>query len=376
MRPDIALHNDPVFGLPFKQFPILLQRISVSDPAHALEPLDAPAPEPGRLSPVARGVYWMRMPVAFAPGHVNLWALEDEDEDGPCWTLVDAGFPDDATRANWQQVLAGDLAGRPVRRILITHCHPDHFGLGDWLAQQTGARIWMSLGEYLTAQAWFGDTPASTMDLMAAFFRQHGLPAEQTEAMQREGSRYRRTVGSLPTAMRRILPGEVITIGGDAWEAIVGHGHSPEHLSFYRAHDPVLIAGDMLLPTISPNTPTLPFEPETDAVGHYLDSIERFRVLAAHTAVLPAHGDPYRGVVQRVDALRLHHDKRLAQITALCEAPTTAFDLLPHLFKRQLDSFQTRFAMGEVIAHLNHLWRTGPLRRLSGQDGVFRFTQP
>ena len=348
----------------------------VSEHLHALEILDLPRPAPGRMAPVARGVYRLCMPVAFAPGHVNVWAIEDQDADGPCWTLVDAGFPDDATRAHWLQALAGDLAGRPVRRILITHCHPDHFGLGDWLATQTGGRIWMSLGEYLTAQAWFGDTPASAMDLMAAFFRQHGLPPAQTEAMQREGSRYRRTVGSVPTAMRRVLPGEVITIGEDAWEAIVGHGHSPEHLSFYRAHDPVLIAGDMLLPTISPNTPTLPFEPETDAVAHYLDSIERFRLLAAHTVVLPAHGDPYRGVGLRVDQLRLHHEKRLVQIASLCETPTSAFDLLPRLFKRELDSFQTRFAMGEVIAHLNHLWQTGGLRRLHDGDGVFRFAQP
>ena len=76
------------------------------------------------------------------------------------------------------------------------------------------------------------------------------------------------------------------------------------------------------------------------------------------------------------DALRLHHDKRLAQIAALCDEPRHAFELLPRLFKRELDSFQTRFAMGEVIAHLNHLWQAGHLRRLPGQDGVIRFTQP
>ncbi len=342
----------------------------------ALESHPVQAPQPGRIAPVVRGVYWLRMPVAFAPWHVNLWAIEDEDESGPCWTLVDAGFPDDGTRANWCEALAGDLAGRPVRRILITHCHPDHFGLGEWLAQKTDSRIWMSLGEYMTAQAWFGAVPASESGLMADFFTLHGLPPDQSESMRLEGGRYRQTVGSVPVAMRRVFPDEVLTIGGDAWQAIVGHGHSPEHLSFYRAHDPVLIAGDMLLPTISPNTPTQPFEPEADAVAHYLDSIERFRVLNAATVVLPAHGDPYRGVRLRVDQLRLHHEKRLVQIISLCTQPTTAFDLLPRLFKRTLDSFQTRFAMGEVIAHLNHLWLTGQLRRLPVQDGVIRFTQP
>lgn len=313
------------------------------------------------------------MPVAFAPGHVNLWAIEDEDEHGPCWTLVDAGFPDDATRANWLEALAGDLAGRPVRRILITHCHPDHFGLGGWLARQTGARIWMSLGEYMTAQAWFGTVPATHPDLMADFFLQHGLPADQSNAMRSEGDRYRRVVGELPVAMRRILPGEVLRIGGDDWTAVAGYGHSPEHLSFYRSVDPVLIAGDMLLPRISPNTPTLAFEPEADAVGQYLDSIEKFRALDPAAVVLPAHGDPYCGISARVDALQAHHAERLALIATLCEQSSAAAELLPSLFKRALDSFQTRFAMGEVIAHLNHLWLTGRLRRLPAQDGVIRY---
>lgn len=342
----------------------------------ALEAHPAVAPQPGRIAAVVRGVHWLRMPVAFAPWHVNLWALEDEDADGPCWTLVDAGFPDDGTRANWLAALAGDLAGRPVRRILITHCHPDHFGLGQWLAGQTGARIWMSLGEFMTAQAWFGTVPASDNALMADFFIRHGLPAEQSEAMRNEGNRYRRVVGEVPVAIRRILPGEVLRIGDDDWTAVVGYGHSPEHLSFHRADDPVLIAGDMLLPRISPNTPTLAFEPETDAVGHYLDSIEGFRTLDADTLVLPAHGDPYRGVHARIDALQAHHAERLAQIVALCARPTTAADLLPSLFKRALDSFQTRFAMGEVIAHLNHLGRTGRLHRLPEHGGVIRYTQP
>lgn len=329
---------------------------------------------------VARGVHWLRMPVAFAPGHVNLWAIEDEAGDGldngPCWTLVDAGFPDDATRANWTAALTGDLAGRPVRRILITHCHPDHFGLGEWLAKQTGARIWMSLGEYMTAQAWFGTVPASDRNLMADFFVLHGLGAGHTDAMRSESGRYRQVVGELPVAMRRILPGETLRIGGDDWTAIAGYGHSPEHLSFHRANDPVLIAGDMLLPRISPNTPTLAYEPEVDAVGQYLDSIELFRALPDHTVVLPAHGDPYVGIAARVDALQAHHAERLALIVSLCAEPQTAAALLPSLFKRELDSFQTRFAMGEVIAHLNHLWQTGRLRRLPKQDGVLRYTQP
>jgi glyoxylase-like metal-dependent hydrolase (beta-lactamase superfamily II) len=113
-----------------------------------------------------------------------------------------------------------------------------------------------------------------------------------------------------------------------------------------------------------------------DAVGQYLDSIELFRALPVNTLVLPAHGDPYVGIAARVDALQAHHAERLALIVGLCAEPQTAAALLPSLFKRKLDSFQTRFAMGEVIAHLNHLWQTGRLRRLAKQGGVLRDIQP
>ncbi len=80
--------------------------------------------------------------------------------------------------------------------------------------------------------------------------------------------------------------------------------------------------------------------------------------------MLPAHGLPFRGLHERIDDLCAHHDEQLdAARDACAERPLTAFDLLPVLFKRELDSHQLMFAMGESIAHLNCLHALGRVRR-------------
>src|SRR5690348_15285383 len=105
-------------------------------------------PAPGAAAEVARGVHWLRMRLPFALDHINLWALEDDK----AWTLVDTGLGNDAKRALWDTALAAELKG-PVRRVIVTHYHPDHAGNAGWLAARFGAELWMSRAEYLTVHA-------------------------------------------------------------------------------------------------------------------------------------------------------------------------------------------------------------------------------
>ena len=130
----------------------------------------------------------------------------------------------------------------------------------------------------------------------------------------------------------------------------------------------------MVLPRISTNVSVIDIEPEANPLPLYLASIERMRALPADTLVLPSHGKPFRGLHQRIDQLKAHHDDRFADVlTACAREPQTAASLLPVLFRRKLDLHQTTFAMGESIAHLHALWLDGRLRRQTGADGVQRF---
>jgi hypothetical protein len=117
--------------------------------------------------------------------------------------------------------------------------------------------------------------------------------------------------------------------------------------------------------------------PECNALKLFLDSIDKFRMLDASTLTLPAHGKPFTGLHERIQQLHDHHRDRLAEVVQACSArPHSAAELLPLLFKRELDLHQTTFAMGESIAHLHALWFEGQLQRRLGDDGVYRFGIP
>ena len=117
---------------------------------HAVRyPFDDTLPDPGKALCVAPGVWWIRMPLPFALDHINLWLLEDGDG----WTVVDTGLGVEATWTLWEKVLADAMGGRPVKRIVVTHYHPDHVGSAAWLESRTGAPVWMTTSEFLSAHA-------------------------------------------------------------------------------------------------------------------------------------------------------------------------------------------------------------------------------
>src|SRR4029077_11834573 len=106
------------------------------------------APAPGQTLEVAPGILWLRMPLPFALDHINLWLIED----GPQWTAVDTGFALSETRAAWQQIFTGELDGRRIGRVIVTHFHPDHIGLAGWLTEHWQAPLWITEKEWLHAR--------------------------------------------------------------------------------------------------------------------------------------------------------------------------------------------------------------------------------
>jgi glyoxylase-like metal-dependent hydrolase (beta-lactamase superfamily II) len=137
----------------------------------------------------------------------------------------------------------------------------------------------------------------------------------------------------------------------------------------------VLISGDMLLPRISTNVSVFAAAPDDDPLGRFLASIRGFERLPEASLVLPSHGNPFRNIGLRVVQLIEHHDARCAELLAACAEPRSAGELLSTLFPRPLDTHQVMFAMGEAIAHLNHLEHKGEVRKVEGIDGIVRFVK-
>ena len=135
----------------------------------------------------------------------------------------------------------------------------------------------------------------------------------------------------------------------------------------------MLIAGDQVLPKITPHVAVWPQEPEGNPLALYLESLKRLRGLDPDTLVLPSHKLPFRGLVSRLDALAVHHRVRLADTLVACERPATAVEVLGHLFRRDLDEHQFFFAVGESLAHLHYLMAEGLIAREQGPAGAHLF---
>jgi glyoxylase-like metal-dependent hydrolase (beta-lactamase superfamily II) len=336
---------------------------------------------PGADKRLTPGVKWIRMTLPFALNHINLWLLRDEIDDPSGsgakvqgWSVVDCCISRDEAKAQWEQIFATELEGLPILRVIVTHMHPDHIGLAHWLCERWSAPLWISATDYCLARigahgsTGFGDTAAG-------FFAAHGLtdPAS-VEKIKARSSYYSNLVPAVPSTYRRMMDGDLLTIGGRSWQCISGYGHAPEHISLYCDELHLLIGGDMMLPRISTNVSVYDTEPECDALRLFLDSIDKFKDLPEDTLTLPSHGKPFTGLHTRIEQLHQHHRERLAEVMQACQdKPRSAADILPVLFTRPLDLHQTTFAMGESIAHLHALWFEGRLHRTRDADGVYRF---
>jgi glyoxylase-like metal-dependent hydrolase (beta-lactamase superfamily II) len=331
-----------------------------------------PPPAPGEPSAIAPGILWLRMPLPFALDHINLWLVEDDAG----WAIVDTGYATAATMAAWERIFALHLGGRPVARIIVTHYHPDHIGLAHWLTERWRVPLSITEKEWLYAHLLSRDSD-DLMQRYRDFARRAGLDPAASEVFGRHEASYRRGVPAVPAAFHRLADGMTIAIGGRQWRVIVGEGHAPEHACLYCAEARLLIAGDQVLPKISPNISLQPYEPEGDPLARYLASLLRLRAaVPPETLVLPSHDLPFFGLNVRVDQLVAHHRARCAAILEACERPRSAADLLPVLFRRPLDRHQTAFALCEALAHLHYLAGQGALDRSTGADGVERFRRP
>ncbi|SLN53563.1 MBL fold metallo-hydrolase [Pseudooctadecabacter jejudonensis] len=327
-------------------------------------------PAEGEAVQVADGVLWMRLPLPMALDHVNVYALDDGDG----WTVIDTGFDTRKTRAIWGKLLDGPLAAKPVTRIIGTHHHPDHIGLAGWF-QEAGADLAMPRTAWLMARMLTLDEqpayPARSID----FYRRAGMSADMLAKRQTERPfNFADCVHPMPLGFTRLQEGGVITMGGRTWDIHMGNGHAPEHATFWSRDDNLVIGGDQLLPSISPNIGVYPTEPDADPLAEWLEACERLAPFAREDhLVLGGHKLPFTGLPTRMRQLIDNHHGALKRLLEFIATPKRAGDCFAPLFKRTIDEGTYGLALVEALAHLNHLHQTGQATRKRGEDGAYLF---
>ena len=339
-------------------------------------PLGDHKPEYGEMFQLAAGIGWTRLPVPGLLNHINIWLLDDEDEQGEGVAIVDTGLNMGETLKAWEKLFNGDLDGRRITRVIVTHFHPDHVGAAGWLCEKHGVRLWMNRTEWLMARMLTADIreqpPQEALDQM----RFAGWDDERVENLRLRGwGNFAKAVSPIPISHVRLDEGAIIKIGARNWRILTGGGHTPEHACLVDEENGVIIAGDQILPRITSNVSVMTSEPLADPLGEWLDSIAKFRkILAQDILVLPAHGFPFTGAHERLDALAHgHHDRLDALEKALAEKPHRAVDTFGLLFARKIDDSVYGLATGEAMAHLRHLEHTGRATSET-KDGVGWFT--
>ncbi|GLT09338.1 MBL fold metallo-hydrolase [Sulfitobacter porphyrae] len=319
---------------------------------------------------VAPGVLWLRMPLPMKLDHVNIYALDEGDS----WTIIDTGFSSKKSKAIWAEALAGPLGGKPVSRVVVTHHHPDHVGLAGWFQTEHGAELVTTRTAWLTARMLTLDTqevaPAETL----SFYRQSGMHSELLEKRSNDRPfNFADVVDPMPLGYTRIRQDDTIVMGGRTWDVHIGNGHAPEHATFWSRDDNLVIAGDQILPSISPNVGVYATEPMADPIGEWLEACERLAPLArADHLVLGGHKLPFTGLPKRMEQLIENHHGALKRLMDFIATPRSASECFPPLFKRKIGEGEYGLALVEAVAHLSHLYQTGhATRALRQQDGAW-----
>lgn len=319
---------------------------------------------------VEPGVWRIPVPLPFALRSANIYLI-DHGKDG--WALVDSGLGLATDEAALHAGMAQAGVGmEQVTTLILTHAHPDHIGLSGMIHAATGAPVYILEGEDDRLYDVWTETGADTLTHLPQMYVANGLTPDEAEKA-RQATLWTRGILRLPPreAIRLLPDGGELRLGAHIYRAIWTPGHSDYQMCLLR-DDNLLIAGDHILPGITPNIGYY-VNARPNPLEDYFWALERVRDLPARLA-LPGHRRPFTDVAGRVEELRAHHEERSAALLTLLRAQpdgATGAALAGGLFGERLRSSEDwRFALAETLAHLEYLRHRGDASR-EERDNVY-----
>ena len=346
-----------------------------------LRPSDGPStlvfpfaqmPPFGELVEIGEGILWTRIPLPYRLDHVNVYLLRDGDG----WTVIDTGIRTEEALAAWETLFTGPLKGLRISRVIVTHFHPDHIGLAGWLCARFDAPLLTSLSSYMSSKVVSMAHDENALRQHFDFYVSHGMSEQGAGVVAIQGNEYLHRVFELPHTFLRLLMPDLLEIGERSFRVLTGDGHAPEQVILYCEKDRIVFAADQVMERITPNISVYAGEPNGDPLGHFLRSLRWLRSeIPNDVLVLPGHRRPFYGLHERCAELEAHHEERCNAIRLACaQGPHSVADLVPVLFRRQLDPHQMSFAFTETLAHVNRLVRRGEIETV--RRGSRLFNQP
>lgn len=314
------------------------------------------------LNEVADGIFELRLPIPFEDGLVNVYLFVD----GAHADLLDCGMNSEESLAEIRSAL--DEVGRKrLRKLVVTHIHPDHYGAAGVLAGDGGADLYLHRLEVPLVNPRYVELEHLVMEVRH-YLLVNGVPADEAEVLSNSQRALSEVVSPAEPAVQ--LDGaETLVLGRTEVRVEWTPGHSPGHICLFSEAAGLLFAGDHMLPDLSPNIGLHP-QSTPDPLHEYLDGLTRMAGLRPRL-VLPAHGRPFSDAAGRVEILKAHHRKRLDRARAIVgDGEVTGWEVALELWGRRENLYEKRLALQEALAHLQALAVDGALEKLVSPDSV------
>ncbi len=329
-------------------------------------------PEFNVIQEIAPSIYWLRLAMPFSLDHINLWLIEEDND----WTLIDTGPNTPSSKTSWLEIISSQLKNKPIGRVICTHAHPDHIGLAGWISEQQSAQLLMSKGEFEFYHQLFAKKAQTSFSQIERFYQLASTGDKETQCYLRHIQIFSDLIYPIPNIYQQLEHEDSITLGKYQWQVHIGKGHSPEHICLFCDELNIFISGDQLLPTISSNISVWPTEPDANPMSDFLLSCHVLnKVINNSTLVLPAHGLPFYGGVNRLNTLIEDAEKNLDDLYDFCQQPRTVSDVFPILFKAKINEKNMMLAYGEALANLNYLRGQGKIMMTSDERNINYYQQ-
>ncbi|MCG5214302.1 MBL fold metallo-hydrolase [Streptosporangium soli] len=322
---------------------------------------------------VRPGVWSIPVPIPINPlRYVLVYALELPDG----VAIIDAGW-------NTEEAYSGLVEGlriagyeiTDVRAVLVTHIHPDHYGLAGRVREESGAWIGLHPADArLVHERYDDEAIESLIDKERGLLLRCGVPEPAAEELA-GASKMIRSFVSMAKPDRLIEDGERLDLRGWNLQAVWTPGHSPGHLCFVEQDRRLLFSGDHVLAKITPMVAVHP-QSAPNPLADYLEALTAIRKWEVDE-VLPAHEYRFLGLAERVDDVLAHHEERLTEIEAVLASAdgvscwATATRLTWSRPWETIPSFMRRSANNETLAHLVWLEARGRARRVIGEPDLW-----
>jgi len=318
---------------------------------------------------VMDGLLQLKVPIPNNPlGWVLPYLIEGRDG----WTLVDSGWNvPEAWEALEQQLRDAGVGFDKLKTLLVTHIHPDHYGLAGRVKENSGATVIIHQRERDLIRSRYRD-PSQLLATMGEWLTMHGVPKSNIDELKASAMPVRAYVDPVEPD-QVVWGGERMAIGRFTFEVWWTPGHSPGHICLLERDKKFILTGDHVLPTITPNVSLHP-QQQGNPLGDYIASLERLEELDVEQ-VLPAHEYSFTDLKARLRSIELHHRDRLGEMmAAIGRSQRTAYEVAAKVqwATGSFDTFSSwmqRAALGETIAHLDYLVLEGQLAKFM-QDGV------